>query len=151
MTEKKLNILILAGLLGIDGYYLFKSFTARKYTMVFIGPYEFPKIIGVGLAVLCLIALADTLRRKDDRTPFQIGNLGYVVITVAATCGFLFLWQTFGLFYLWAPLFLLLLFFTYRDEGGRFSKKNILVNAALTAGCIGAIYLFFRLLMNIRL
>lgn len=151
MTEKKLNILILAGLLGIDGYYLFKSFTARKYTMVFIGPYEFPKIIGVGLAILCLIALADTLRRKDDQSPFQIGNLIYVIITIAATCGFLFLWQTFGLFYLLAPLFLLLLFFTYRDEGGRFSKKNILVNAALTAGCIGAIYLFFRLLMNIRL
>lgn len=151
MTEKKLNILILAGLLGIDGYYLFKSFTARKYTMVFIGPYEFPKIIGCGLALFCLIALADTLRHKDDQTPFQIGNLVYVVITIAATCAFLFLWQSIGLFYLWAPLFLLILFFTYRDEGGRFSRKNILVNAALTAGCIGAIYLFFRLLMNIRL
>ena len=151
LTEKKLNILVLAGILGIDGYYLFQSFTARKYSMVFIGPYEFPKIIGVVLAILCLVALGGTMMQKDDDTPFRIGNLLYVVIPAASICGLLFLWQTLGLFYVWAPLFLLILFFTYRDEGGRFSRKNILVNAGLTAGIVGMIYVCFQLLMNVRL
>ena len=56
MTEKKLNILVLAGLLGIDAMYLYTAFTARKYKMVQVGPYEFPKIIGIVFAVLCFIA-----------------------------------------------------------------------------------------------
>lgn len=150
MSEKKLNILVLAGLLGIDGYYLFKSYTARKYTMVFIGPYEFPKIIGIGLALLCLITLIDTLRKKEDGGQFRIENLAYVGITAAATCALLLLWQL-GYFYLWAPLFLLILFFTYRDEGGRFSRQNILINLALTAAVTATIFVFFRLLMKIRL
>lgn len=151
MSEKKLNILVLAGLLGIDGYYLFKSYTARKYTMVFIGPYEFPKIIGIGLALLCLITLIDTLRKKEDGGQFRIENLAYVGITAAATCALLLLWQHVGYFYLWAPMFLLILFFTYRDEGGRFSRQNILINLALTAAVTATIFVFFQLLMKIRL
>ena len=151
MSEKKLNLLILAGLLGVDGYYLFKSFTARKYSMVFIGPYEFPKLIGIGLAVLCILTIIDTLRKKDDDKPFRIENLAYVGITAAATCALLLLWQYMGHFYIWAPLFLLILFFTYRGQGGRFSKQNILVNLVLTAAITAIIFVFFQLLMKIRL
>ena len=46
---------------------------------------------------------------------------------------------------------LLVLFFAYRDAGGRFSKKNIITNMVLTAGVMVFIYLVFTLLMGYRM
>lgn len=151
MTEKKLNILVLAGLLGIDAMYLYTAFTARKYKMVQVGPYEFPKIIGIVFAVLCFIALVKTLREKNSNEKFCIQNLLLVVITVVSTAAFLLLWDWLGSFYLVGAVYMLVLLFAYREEGGRFSKKNIIANLVLTAGVMVFIFLVFGLMMGYRL
>lgn len=151
MSEKKLNTLVLAGLLGIDAVYLYTAFTARKYKMVFVGPYEFPKLIGIMFAVLCLISLVSTLAKKGEDKKFRIENALLVVITVVATAAFLLLWEKIGSFYLVGSIYLLVLFFAYRDAGGRLSKKNIITNLVLTACVMAFIFLVFTLLMGYRM
>lgn len=151
MTEKKMNLTVLACILGADAWYLYKSFTAPSYKMVFIGPYEVPKIIGIALAILCCIALVQTLGAKNEDGRFSIENPLLVLVTSFATAAFLMLWQSFGKFHIWGAAYLMILLFTYRDSGGRFSKKNILSNIVITAVLILAVYLIFERIMRIRL
>jgi len=150
MTEKKMNLLVVIGLLAAACYYLYKSFTAPAYKMVFIGPYEFPKIIGSVLALLCLIVLVQTIIGEEN-TAFTISNFPLTGVTVAATCGFLFLWQKFGLFYMWGGIYSLLLLFAYRNEGGRFCRKNICLNLMISTSLMVFVYLAFGVLMRIKL
>lgn len=152
MSEKKLNIFVAGGLLGIDCYYLYKSFTAKTYKMVFIGPYEFPKLVGIVLAILCCIVLVQNLRIKPEAdNTMTVSHLPLLFFTGAVTCIFVFLWQKIGCFYLLGTLYLLLLFFSYRTEGGRFSRKNILTNLMLTFVLMLCLYLLFKRLMGITL
>lgn len=152
MTTKKMDVLVLVGLLGVDCWYLYKAFSAPIYKMVFVSPYEFPKLIGAGLALLCCIALAKTLQRNSQEEPgFTIPNLRMVLVTVGATCAFVLLWKMLGLFYLWGTLYVLFLLFAYRKEGGRFSRKNILMNVAVAIGILLGVYLMFGLIMGLRL
>jgi len=152
MSEKKLNILVAVGLLGVDGYYLYKSFTARTYKMVFIGPYEFPKLVGIVLAVLCCIVLVQNLWLKHETDQaLTISNIPLIFFTGAATCIFVFLWQKIGWFYPLGTIYLLLLLFAYRTEEGRFSRKNIVTNLVLTMVLMLCLYLLFKRLMGINL
>lgn len=151
MTEKKMDVIVIAGLLGADCYYLYKSYTAPAYKMVFVGPYEFPKIVGIALAIFCLIILAKTLGVKNEKVPFKISNPMLVGITLAATFAFVYLWQKVGLFYVWGTVYTLLLLFSYRGQGGRFSKKNCIVNGILGSVLMIFIYIVFEMLMKIKL
>lgn len=150
MTEKKMNIIVPVALLLADGYYLYKCFTAKAYKMVFIGPYEFPKIIGIALALLCCITIVKALRAQEVKV-FRIENLPVVCLFTAATLAIVFIWQRVGNFYICAPVYTLFLLFLFKNEEGRFSRKNIVVNVVTTAVLYALIYLIFWVLMKIRL
>ena len=151
MSEKKLTLWTLIALLTVDFYYLYQSFTARKYTLVLIGPYEFPKILGIILAVLCVIALVQTLRiPKSESKKVSFNNLLLICATLAATALFIFLWQTIGHFYILAFLYLMFLLFSYQD-GKRLTRRAVLTNTTITVTVLVLVYLCFELVMKIRL
>ena len=153
MTEKKMDVAVPAFLLCVDGYYLFKCFTSRKYASVAVGPYAFPKILGIALAVLCVAIIAKTLwqGRGEKSEPFRIGNpLGFVA-AIVATALMILLWQKFGKFYLFGPIYTLGLLLLFSKRENRFQWKNLLKIVLITAGLFGFIYLTFQVAMGIWL
>lgn len=151
MSQKKLNLAIPTCLLALDVYYLYTAFTARKSKLSFIGPYEFPKILGIILAILCIIVLVQTLLSHKLSDKVVLKNLGLVGITMGAVFIFIMLWQSVGLFYVWAAVFLLALLFTYRSEDGRFTKSKIISNLVISVGTSLMTYVLFDVLMKVRL
>lgn len=152
MKKGYFNILLLLFLLVVDVFYLYPAFTAQKNGYTVVGMYAFPKIIGALLALLCALIMVKTLRERDTRDElFEIQNLKLILCTILAMALLIILWEHIGFFYVLACLFLLLLLFLFRTEGGRFSRKNIMINMSITVFVVLFIFLLFKVVMQIRM
>ena len=148
MKKKYSEIIMAVILLAVDALYLTQAFRGKKTAFSYTGAYTFPKILGLILAALCVIVILRAFREKGT---VKITNLGLTALSVGITAVFVILWQCFGLFYLWASLYVLALLFAFRTNGGRFSKRNVLFNLACTAGVILSCYVIFTRMMEVRL
>lgn len=151
MKKKTAEVLLPSMLLLIDVFYLKEAFAGKKSSHSIVGAYTFPKILGIALAGMCVLAIVLALVKKGDEEKFHIPRPAMIGITVAAMAAFFILWRLVGMFYLWATIFVLFLLFAYRDENGRFSAKNIGFNLLLTAVLMAVIYVLFALVMKVTL
>lgn len=150
MTQKKATFLMLLFLLLCDGVYLYMAITQGQVnSMVSIGPYYFPRILGALLGILCVIKIIQLYFEKND-TEFVIKNIGIVVLTLAATAALILGWKVIGYFYILGFLFLAALFFLYRQDN-RFSRKTILLNISLALVLMLCVYVIFDILVKVRL
>jgi hypothetical protein len=147
MRVKTATILMLFAILAFDAWYLITAVTKGESSMVLIGPYYFPRILGVILGGLCVIKLIQTILKKDNKE-FKVGNKGYILLTIVLTGALFLSWEIFGHFYIHAFIYLLLLFFLYRKED-RFHWKNIGINTATALGTTLIAYAVFEKLMKI--
>lgn len=151
MKEKHVNIAIATALLCIDAVFLISAFSARKYANAIVGPYDFTKYIGIIMAVLCVMIIAQSLSSHTRDAKVSIPNFDLALLAVAATAVLLILWNCFGMFYLWGSVYVFALFVALCSRVSKLNKKSLLTLAVLTAVVMAVIYLLFNILMGITL
>ena len=135
----------------IDAVYLYTAFTARKYRGTVVGPYEFPKYLGIALAVLCILIIIRSLAGKKEEGKFTIQNFDLVLCVIAATALLLILWSCFGIFYLWGFLYVFGLFVLLGIRTEKLTYKSYLLFGGLSAAVMLVIFLLFKVLMGFNL
>lgn len=151
MKKKHLDLALCTVLLCLDSVYFYTAMTARKYKGAVVGPFDFSKYLAIAFAVFCVMIIVNTLRDKGENEKLTIDNFGLVVFTVAATALLLLLWSAFGMFYLWAFLYVASLLFVFTWKSGLLDKKNAVFCFALAAATILIVYLLFKVMMKINL
>lgn len=151
LKEKHMNIAISTVLLCIDAVFLYSAYTARKYANAIVGPYDFTKYIGLIMAALCVIVIAQSLASHTKDEKVSIPNFDLALLAVAATAVLLILWNCFGMFYLWGGIYVFVLFVALCSRISKLTKKSFLTLAVLTLIFMAVIYLLFNVLMGINL
>ncbi|MCM3761123.1 tripartite tricarboxylate transporter TctB family protein [Alkalihalobacillus oceani] len=141
-----LSLLFLAGL-GVLFMYTSLQFNDRASGQI-IGPAFFPQLVSGLLIFMCIISAFTTWRKeKTSDDTLNIPQLKYILFTIVALVIFVALWDAFGLFYLFALLFLSSLLYVYNRKDS--TKKRILKAVGLSIVIGLFIYLVFEKLLNV--
>lgn len=149
MKEKKYNILMLIVILVLDVIYMREILNAPSSKMTIISPYYFPKIISILLFLFLFAQLIITLLDKNDGA-VTVNSFLIIIGTIIDTVLLLFLWNKFGLFYIFVFIYLETLLLMYRDTD-RFKLKTLVFNTCFSVGLELVIYILFAVLLKIKL
>ncbi|SDI83426.1 tripartite tricarboxylate transporter TctB family protein [Paenibacillus naphthalenovorans] len=109
-----------------------------------IGPEYFPRLLSILLIIFCIISWITTKKKKDERV--EIANLRYIIFTVLLSIVFIGLWHMFGLFYLFAFIYMAILFYFYNQD--KHSIKKAFKYLAMALGLAAFLYVVFDRLLN---
>lgn len=147
MSGKKLNYILLLIFIVTAGVYLKASNSFLKLDgNGSIDAGYFPRIIGVLLIVFCVISFIQTLRSKEYE--ITIGDIHFVLISIAMTAAYFWMWGTFGMFYPLTFVFMLSLFILLRPRP--IFGKGLILSIALSAFMTIFIYFVFDKLMSVQ-
>ena len=149
MSEKYANMTAYIVLLIVAVLYLNTAYGFDSSTSNTIGPGYFPKLLGFGLAIFCVIGLITSFRQKASGK-IIIENMKMVLIAIVTTILFLTAWYYIGNFYIITFVFLTVLTGIFRKESG-FNRRNILIVTGSSLFMVGTIYLLFDVFMKLNM
>lgn len=150
MSERYANMTAYIVLLIVAVLYLNTAYGFDSTTSNTIGPGYFPKLLGFGLAIFCIIGLINSFRQKASDNNITIENMKMVLIAIVTTVLFLVAWYYIGNFYIITFVFLAVLTAIFRKESG-FSKRNLLIIIGSSLFMVGTIYLLFDVFMKLSM
>lgn len=156
MSTRTAAFIVLTLLILVGAGYLYQTYLlSGRLPAGQYGPVRFPFALGAILIALCLVELVRELRRQpaaaesgEPEERLEIANVGKLVMTVVLTGLYFYLWQRFGMFYLFTGGFVLSLLLVYRGYGG---PGAVAALAGFAAVFVLVIYLVFQLAFGIRL
>ncbi|MBP1155845.1 MULTISPECIES: tripartite tricarboxylate transporter TctB family protein [unclassified Paenibacillus] len=109
-----------------------------------IGPEYFPRLLSIILIIFCIISFITTTKKKDVKVEFA--NPRYIIFTVLLSIVFIGLWHMFGLFYVFAFVYMAILFYFYNQD--KHSLKKAFKYIVIALGMAIFLYVLFERLLN---
>lgn len=149
MSYKSATYLSLLIIASFGGLFLYTSLTfSRGVGGGPVGPSFFPIIASSLLIGMCVLSAFSTMKKhKEKKEEINILNFRYIIFTVITLSLFIFLWESFGYFYLFAFVFLFGLFFVYNKN--EILKKRLIFAIGLSIIMNLFVYFVFEQMLNV--
>lgn len=146
MKAKKINLVLLVGILIVALFYLKASLGMRTENAVGISQATYPLILAVLLIGFVIIDFIQTIRAETPA--IKMTNFTFVLGTIAITAVYFFLWSATGYFYPLTFVILYLLLMFYKKQWGAW--KNWILNGLIALVTTVSIYFIFGMLLSIN-
>lgn len=144
MSYKIASYVSLIFFAGIGVVFFTSSFNLPTASGQAIGPEYFPRLLSILLIIFCIISLITTMKKKEEHVEFA--NPRYIIFTIILSVIFIGLWHMFGLFYIFAFVYMTILFYFYNQD--KHSIKKALRYIAIALGMAIFLYVLFERLLH---